>query len=81
MNLYKIYKPIIPYIRGEADSSEEKEFVTCQKKYDTCKHSANRKVIQSCWDRRKWYISKHITCTSNNLIYMLGVIFIQILCM
>ena len=69
-NLGEIYKPTIPYIRGEADSSEEKGFVTCHKKCDMCKHSANRKFIQSCWDRRKWYISQHITCTSNNLIYI-----------
>ena len=31
-NLGEIYKPTIIYIRIEADSNEEKGFVTCQKK-------------------------------------------------
>ena len=46
-NIGEIYKPTIPKIQKFENANEEKGFFTCQRKCDMCKHSRNRKIIQS----------------------------------
>ena len=49
---------------------EEKGYFKCDK-CDLRKHAPEDTVsFKSPWDRRKWKVDKHITCLTNNVIYL-----------
>ena len=71
-NLGQIFKPTVPKRFPKPASSEKSGFFTCNaSRCDTCAHSNNLFQIKSPWDGRKWYIRKHLTCSSEFVIYII----------
>ena len=70
-NIGEILKPTIPKRFPQHGPPQDIGFVKCTR-CDLCKHiPENTKSFQSPWDGRKWYIRKHITCLSENFIYLI----------
>ena len=70
-NIGEILKPTIPKRFPQHGPKEDIGFFKCTR-CDLCKHiPENTKSFQSPWDGRKWYIRKHITCLSENVIYLI----------
>ena len=70
-NIGELLKPTIPKLFIEHGPQEEKGFFKCTR-CDLCKHvPANTKSFKSPWDGRKWKLKKHITCQSENVVYLI----------
>ena len=66
----EIIKPTIPNRFPDHGPDQEKGYFTCNR-CDLCKHApTNKKNFKSPWDGRKWFIRKHITCLTKNVIYL-----------
>ena len=69
-NMGEILKPTIPRRFPENGPLEEFGYFTCNK-CDLCKHAPdNKKNFTSPWDGRKWKIRQHISCQTENVIYL-----------
>ena len=70
-NIGEILKPTIPKRFIPHGPEEEKGFFKCTR-CDLCKHvPANTQNFKSPWDGRKWEIRKHVTCQSDNVVYLI----------
>ena len=70
-NIGEILKPTIPNRFPQHGPPQEQGFFKCTR-CDLCKHvPQNTKSFRSPWDGRKWEIRKHITCTSENVVYLI----------
>jgi hypothetical protein len=69
-NMAEIIKLTIPNRFPDHGPDQEKGYFTCNR-CDLCKHApTNTKNFKSPWDGRKWFIRKHITCLTKNVIYL-----------
>ena len=69
-NMAEIIKPTLPNRFPENGPSQEKGYFKCDK-CDLCKHApTNTKSFKSPWDGRKWFIRKHMTCLTKNVVYL-----------
>jgi len=71
MNIGAIYKPTVPRRFIKHGPYEKPGFWPCSKKCDTCAHSEEICNFQSKWDGRRWYIRKHLTCSTPNVVYVI----------
>ena len=70
-NIGEILKPTIPNRFPQHGPPQEKGFFKCTR-CDLCKHvPQNTKSFRSPWDGRRWQIRTRITCTSDNVVYLI----------
>jgi len=70
-NLSEIYKPTVPNRFPFHGPLQQPGFYRCKNKCDTCAHAEDITFFVSPWDGRTWHIRQHITCTTENVIYVL----------
>lgn len=70
-NLGEMYKPTTPKRLKVVEPGQKPGFWKCNKKCDTCAHSEDTVKIKSPWDGRMWFIRHHITCQTENVIYII----------
>ena len=70
-NLRELYKPSTPSRTFTLATTKQPGFWRCNRRCDTCAHSKEVTTITSPWDNRRWSIRQHLTCTTQNVVYVL----------